>query len=190
MADDHIPLKQLAAELGMDRSHTRKYVLNLGITPAKRRTPHSGGQLTLTVSAQEADFVRRTRAEQGFLGSQKPVATETGFFYVIQLVPELDAKRVKLGFADNAEARLVQHRTSAPTAKLLKSWPCRRSWERTVIDALAAVGGRLILNEVFEFSDIDILLKRADELFALLPHPTESVPLSNSSPHREDQGAV
>ena len=69
MTDEYVSLKQLATELGMDRSHARRYVRNLGVTPAKRRTPDSGGQLTLTVSAQEAAFIRRTREEQGFLAS-------------------------------------------------------------------------------------------------------------------------
>ena len=159
MSDEYISLKQLAGELGMDRSHARRYVLNLGVTPAKRRTPESGGQLTLTVSAQEAEFIRHTRGEQGFLDSQKAVTSEAGFFYAIQLVPELSPGRVKLGFADGVELRLAQHRTSAPTARLLRSWPCRRAWERTAIDALSAIGGVLVLNEVFEFQDIDEVLR-------------------------------
>ena len=184
MSDGYISLKQLAGELGMDRSHARRYVLNLGVTPVKRRTPESGGQLTLTVSAQEAEFIRHTREEQGFLDSQKPVANETGFFYAIQLVPELAPGRIKLGFADGVELRLAQHRTSAPTARLLKSWPCRRAWERTAIDALSALGGALVLNEVCEFEAIDELLQRGDEFFRLLPDPSTRTALSPSSPHQ------
>ena len=183
MSDEYISLKQLAGELGMDRSHARRYVLNLGVTPAKRRTPESGGQLTLTVSAQEAEFIRHTRGEQGFLDSQKAVASEAGFFYAIQLVPELAPGRVKLGFADGVELRLSQHRTSAPTARLLRSWPCRRAWERTAIDALSAIGGALVLNEVFEFQDIDEVLRRGDEFFGLLPDPATKPALSPNSPH-------
>jgi len=190
VSDEYFSIKELAAELGMDRSHARRYVLNLGIVPVKRRTPESGGQPTLTVSADEAGFIRRTRKEQGFLGSGRAVSTETGFFYAIQLVPDLDPNRVKLGFADNVETRLAQHRTSAPTARLLKSWPCRRSWERMAMDALAAVGGRLILNEVFEFPDVDAVIKRADELFALLPDPASKVPVSEKSPHGGAQGTA
>jgi len=142
VGDECVSIEELAAELGMDRSHARRYVLNLGLVPVKRRTPDSGGQPTLTVSAEEANFIRRTRKEKGFLGSTNAVTTEAGFFYAIQLVPDLDPNRVKLGFADSVEIRLAQHRTSAPTARLLKSWPCKRNWERTVMDALAAVGGR------------------------------------------------
>ena len=95
----YVSLKSLAAELGMDRSHARRYVLNLGITPAKRRTADSGGQLTLMVSAAEAELVRNTRTERGFAGAQSAVENEAGFFYLIQLVPELDPKRIKLGFS-------------------------------------------------------------------------------------------
>lgn len=183
MSDTFVPIKQLATEMGMDRSHARRYVLNLRISPAKRRTPESGGQLTLTVSGEEAAFIRRTREEQGFLSAATPVASETGFFYVIQLVPELDPHRAKLRFADNAQTRLAQHRTSAPTATLLKSWPRKRSWERTAIDAMVATGCRPILSEVYEASDVDAVVKRGDEFFALLPRPSDSVPLSGSSPH-------
>lgn len=188
--EEYVSIKELAAELGMDRSHARRYVLNLGLEPVKRRTPDSGGQPTLTVSSEEADFIRRTRKEQGFLGSAKAVTTEAGFFYAIQLVPDLDPNRIKLGFADNVETRLAQHRTSAPTASLLKSWPCKRSWERTAIDALVAVGGRLLLNEVFEFSDVDAVLKRADEFLALLPDPGDRVPLADKSPHSGGEDAA
>jgi len=190
VTEEYVSLKRLAQELGMDRSHARRYVLNLGVTPAKRRTPDSGGQLTLTVSGQEADFIRRTRQEQGFLDSQRPVSSESGFFYAIQLVPELAPGRVKLGFADIVETRLAQRRTSAPTARLLRSWPCRRSWERTAIDALSAIGGELVLNEVFEFPDIDALLRRGDEFFHLLPDPGSRTSLSRSSPHRSSEGAA
>ena len=188
MTEEYVSFKQLASELGMDRSHARKYVLKLGVKPASRRTPDSGGQLTLTASTAEATLIRRTREEQGF-DSARTVTAETGFFYVIQLVPDLDPKRVKLGFASNVATRLAEHRTAAPTAKLLKLWPCKRNWERTAIDALA-VGGRLILNEVFEFSDVEALIKRGDELFALLPDPSTVVAVSDKSPHRGGEGVA
>ena len=154
MAEEYISLKALAAERGMDRSHTRRYVLRMGVKPKKRRTPESGGQLTLTICSSEAEFIRGRRNEQGFLDSSKPVQNEAGFFYIIQLVPELAPKRVKLGFADDVNVRLSQHRTSAPTAIVLKAWPCKRLWEGTIIDALASGGLKLIFNEVYEFVDI------------------------------------
>lgn len=80
-----VSLKALAAELGIDRSRARKYVLNLGITPIKRRTPDLGGQLTLAVSASEAALIRRTRAELDFSGSQRPVKNEIAPHWLMRL---------------------------------------------------------------------------------------------------------
>ncbi len=181
MPEEYVSLKSLAAQLGLDRSNARKYVLRLGIRPHKRRTPDSRGQLTLAVSASEAELVLKTRRDQGFLGS-KPVSNEVGVFYVMQLVPELDPRRIKLGYADDIKSRLAQHRTSAPTAVLVRQWPCKRSWEETAIDCLSACSCKLILSEVFECENLDALLQRGDDLFALLPAPQATPPLSVSSP--------
>lgn len=183
MSDEFVSLKQLATEVGMDRSHARRYVLKLGITPHKRRTPDSANQLTLVLTQEEADRVRSLRSEQGFLDTSKPMATGVGVFYIIQLVPELDPKRIKLGFADEVASRLSQHRTAAPTAKLVKLWPCKRAWETTVMDALTAIGCRLILNEVFECDDLAELISKGDALFAVLPLPTSRPGLADVSPH-------
>lgn len=51
------------------------------------------------------------------------------------------------------------------------------------MDALSAVGCRLILNEVFECDDLDALLKHGDALFALLLEPACRPELSDLSPH-------
>jgi hypothetical protein len=168
---EFISIKNLAKKMGMDRSHARRYILKLGIKPKKRRTSDSGNQLTLTVTQQEADVIIKNREDQGFTGSGHIVEFDIGFFYVIQLVPELDSRRIKLGFAVDLEDRLAQHRTAAPTAKVLKSWPCRRSWETTAMDCLSAISCRFILNEVFECDDLEGLIQRGDELFAVLPEP-------------------
>ncbi len=182
MAEDFVSLKQLAGELGMDRSHARRYILRLGFTPHKRRTPDSQNQLTLAVSIPEAELIRGKRREEGFFESTKPVVKEVGIFYVIRLVPELDPRRLKLGFADDLLSRLCQHRTAAPTAAVVKSWPCKRAWEGTVMDCLTVVNCRLILNEVFECDDVDALIARADKLFDLLPDPAAKAPLADVSP--------
>ena len=183
MAQDYVSLKQLAEALGMDRSHVRRYVLRHGVQTHKRRTPDSQNQLTLAISVEDADFITTKRREEGFMGASKPVSKEVGVFYLIRLVPELDPRRLKLGFADDLASRLSQHRTAAPTAEVVKAWPCKRAWEGTVMDCLAATGCRLILNEVFEADDIDTLLRRGDELFRLLPDPALRAPLAEASPH-------
>ncbi len=97
MAEDFVSLKQLATELGMDRSHARRYVLRLGFTPHKRRTADSQNQLTLAVTNPEAEVIRNKRREAGFLEPAKPVVSEVGVFYAIRLVPELDRAGSSLG---------------------------------------------------------------------------------------------
>lgn len=178
-------IKHLAEKLGMDRSHARRYVLKLGFKPEKRRTPDSGNQLTLTITAEEAEKILKHRTEQGFTEQGKAVESEAGMFYVIQLVPELDPRRIKLGFTIGLNDRLVQHQTAAPTAKVLKSWPFKRSWEVTVMDCLSSVACRHILNEVFECDDLDNLVRRGDEFFRILPDPKRRAELSEHSPHRK-----
>ena len=64
----------------------------------------------------------------------------------------------------------------------MKQWPCKRSWEGTAIDCLAA-GCRLILNEVYECEDVDGLLARGEQFFGLLPAPDVKMQLSEHSPH-------
>lgn len=169
---DYISIKQLASELGMDKSHARRYILNLGIQPHKRRTPESQNQKTLAVFTDEAEIIVNRRREEGFIKFNKAISSEIGFFYVIQLIPELDSKRIKLGFADSLDQRLNAHRTAAPIVQLLKSWPCRRTWEATVIDYLTSIECRSILNEVFECDNIYALVDRGDTLFSLLPEPS------------------
>ena len=185
MENGYISIKHLAEKLGMDRSHARRYVLKLGFKPTKRRTRESGNQLTLTVTFDEADSILKHREEQGFAGQSKAVETEAGVFYVIQLVPELDPRRIKLGFAVDLNDRLVQHRTAAPTARIVKSWLCKRSWEGTVMDCLASHDCRHILNEVFECENLESLISRGDNLFSLLPDPRKEPELSDHSPYKE-----
>ena len=181
---NYVSIKHLADKLGMHRSHARRYIIGLGIKPKKQRTEDSGSQLTLTVTAEEAETILRDRAERGFTSQSTQVETEAGVFYAIQLVPELDPRRIKLGFAIVLQDRLLQHRTAAPTAKVLKSWPCKRSWEVTVMDCLTSKGCKHILNEVFEFEDLEGLIKRGDDLFRLFPDPKSRPDLSEHAPYK------
>lgn len=181
-SDNFVSIKELAGRLGMDRSHARRYVLRLGYTPHKRRTSDSGGQLTLCVTSDEANEICSQRKYQGFEASTVVAAPEIGVFYVIQLVPELDPRRLKLGFAEGIDQRLSQHRTAAPTARVLRAWPCKRSWEQTAIDSLTRADCRLILNEVYECENPTPLLERGEAFFSMLPKPGDRAPLAESSP--------
>ena len=176
MEDDFISLKQLAVEVGLSRATARNYVLKCGIRPHKRRTPDSHGQRILGLTIEEAEFIRSKRREEGSLRSHRLIVKESGVFYLIQLVPEVDPRRIMLGFADDMAVRMAQHKTAAPTATLVKCWPCKRSWKSTVIDCLS-VECRLILNEVYECENVISLVDKADRLFALLPSPGQEAEL-------------
>jgi hypothetical protein len=110
------------------------------------------------------------------------VKPEVGVFYVIQLVPDLAPRRLKLGFAESLDQRLAQHRTAAPTAKVLMAWPCKRAWELTAMDALTRKTCSLVMNEVFDCSDVDGLLQAGSHFFSLLPEPDHRLPLAEGSP--------
>jgi len=167
---EFVPIGRLATDLGMDRSHARKYILAAGFTFLRIRTPETLGQQTLALSLTDAEAIKELRRTQGFNG-RVAVSGNVGGFYVVQLVPDLDPLRVKLGFAIDPVGRLQEHRTAAPTAELIKAWPCRRSWEVTVMASLTRTGCTLIANEVFTCDSIVALVERGDTFFALMPDP-------------------
>jgi len=168
--DEHITLRKLSEELPMNRSHLRKYILSKGISPVKIRTPESGNQLTLAITNGEAEFIRESREKGGFTYAA-PVDNNGGHFYLIQIVPDLDADRIKLGFETDVIARLEGHRTAAPTAELVKSWPCKRCWEKAAIDCAIQDSCELIGGEVYTCSNIDAMVERIDAFFDIMPSP-------------------
>ena len=169
-SEEFVLVKDLAEILDLDRSSARKYVLRLGIKPHRRRTPSTQHQSALAVTKEEAKKIINVREAQGSIKvSADIIDPEIGLFYIVQLVPELNKKRIKLGFTDDLKRRLAQHRIVAPTAIILKSWPCKRVWKLPVIDSIVSVKCKDLSNEVFECDSIKALLRRGDKFFALLP---------------------
>lgn len=162
-------LKDLAVEFGMDRSNMRKYVLKNGVMPVTIRDKQTR-QEVLALSEEDADAMRALRARQGFAATfVAPLENGNGLFYVIQLVPDLDPLRVKLGWTGDMQGRLASHRTAAPTLELVKMWPCRKVWEIAAIDSITRIECTLILNEVYRCEDLARLAERCDQFFALMP---------------------
>ncbi len=188
MPEDYLSLRKLSEILGINSSQARKYVLKLGYKPQRARTPDSRGKLTYVFTSEEAESIIKARREQGFVTAETrgvpSVTQDVGVFYLIQIIPELNPCRLKLGFTADVQQRLAEHRTSAPTASILKTWPCKRSWESTITDCLAGYDCELILNEVYECKNLQKLLDIADRLFTILPNPKYQVPLSMVSPLR------
>jgi hypothetical protein len=174
--DGRVSLKQLATQLGLTRSHARKFAIKVareyGFSPQRMQTRDSGvGPAALTFSMKEADIIVAARKNVFPDGDRanRDALSDTGWLYLIQLVPELDPKRIKLGFASNVEDRLSQLQTAAPTARCIKQWPSKRTWELTAIDCLTDELCKLIRNEVYECGDIDALCRKADRFFEFMP---------------------
>lgn len=93
---------------------------------------------------------------------------DLGCFYIIQLEPDLDPGRFKVGFTTELDGRLRKHRCSAPFSVVIRSWPCRRRWEPTALDAVAD-GAERLHTEVFRVPDIGIVLAQAQRFFSVMP---------------------
>ena len=162
----YVSLKVLAKEVGMDRSHLRKYVLGLGIAVFKVRTPDSRNQLALAVSPEDAERIKTDRKRKGFVPGE--VSAETGFgdFYAVILDPDARPNRVKFGFSHSLHNRMAAYRTTNPQAKLLHKWSSLPRWESTAIDALT-VGCERIAVEIYECAELDEVVKRGNKFFRM-----------------------
>ncbi len=180
---DMVSLNELAKRLNIDSSTVRRMIARVGDTLGLE--VHRGKGDKLLLSRDDADRLiasyesRRGPVERS--GEDTSKFDRFGLFYLIQLVPEALHNRVKLGFADDIEKRLAEHRTAAPTARLLKAWPCKRSWDYAAMDSITREGCKLVLNEVYE-GDLDGFIARGDAFFAVMPNPDIEKELSEHSP--------
>ena len=172
MKDDrnYITMQEIAGRLGLDKSNARKYAINNGFAWQKMRIAEGGNQLCNVLPIEEAEELIDLRRDQGFTKSKIAIAKNgNGFFYIVQIAPELDPLRVKLGFSTNPKRRLQAHRTIAPTAILINDWACKQVWEAAVIDSITRIDCTLIANEVYQCSDIDSLVQRSTRFFEIMP---------------------
>jgi len=174
-----VPLTEIARRLGLDRSNARKWLLKNGFHFLKIRTPATRGQLTLAMPEEDVNAAIELRKQQGFpVGRERGVAavsqsSDGGCFYVVQVVPEFSPNRIKLGFTTNVNQRLASYRTVAPTAKLVKTWPCGFSWEQAAIACATKDECEKIGAEVYDCANLDEVLSRLDQFFQLMPECSE-----------------
>ena len=188
-----IGIPDIAKRLGLDSGSVRRLIARENET--LKLTINRGKGDRLLLSKEDADrLIASYEARRGPIGDYEPRRAPIadgdepsmgydryGYFYIIQLVPEALPNRVKIGFSDNVEKRLNEHQTAAPTAKILKAWPCKRSWDYAAMDSVTREGCKLVLNEVFE-GDIDGFVVRGDQFFAIMPTPDSERELSQYSP--------
>ncbi len=96
---------------------------------------------------------------------------DQGLFYILDLIPEADINRLKFGFTSNVVNRLKQHQTTAPTAKVIRTWPCKRVWEVAAMDVIgrgeSQVGHER--SEVFDVYSVEEVIHRGDQFFSMMP---------------------
>ena len=125
------------------------------------------------MTPDEANRIRAQRLRDGFgiseTGQTEPAdaPVEKGCFYLLLLFPELSQTRIKVGYASSLDARLMSHRTTCPTLKLVKSWTCKATWESAAIACVTQVS-TMIGVEVFDCADLDSLTARLDSFFELV----------------------
>lgn len=177
--------KEIADELGVSIDTVRRNVrlkkTELNITPKKQKTPTSKGALVSCLTSDDAEKLISFYKTKGNPESKCNNNRNYGYFYLIQLIPEFQPKRIKIGFADDVNKRFKEHQTSSPTAKLLGFWPCKRAWDQAAMDSLTRERCQLVLNEVYE-GDISGFIKRAEDFFKLMPNPATEIELSDHSP--------
>jgi len=180
---------EIAEKLGVSVDTVRRNVLKmkteLGISPCKQKTPSSKGALVNCLTVDDANiFINylESRSDNADLELNEGLFFRCyGYFYIIQLIPEFSSERVKIGFADDVNKRLIEHQCSSPTAKILGIWPCKRAWDQAAMDSITREDCTLVMNEVYE-GDIEKFLKRANDFFEKMPKPENKINISEYSP--------
>ncbi len=169
MENNLIAVTQLARDLGKRKQHIFKVLNRLGIERKLQKSSEARGQKIAYVTSEDYKRVKDYFSGIDSESSETIVDSDVGgVFYLIQLEPEHDPGRFKLGFATNIEERLRSHKTAAPFSKVSKTWPCKLLWEKTAIDC-ATQGCEQIHTEVFRFESVQEIQSRCDQFFSLMP---------------------
>jgi hypothetical protein len=187
---DFFTYKDIAKRLGIDSGTVRRLIQRvgpqLGIAVQQGRTGASNAKWAHYLSRDDTERLVACYQSKGkgeLRGEDAPedAFQAAGIFYVIQLIPELRPDRLKVGYTDSLEKRLAEHQTAAPTARVLASWPCKRSWDYAAMDCITREDCTWLNNEVFE-GDPDGFVQRGNTFFALMPIPDSKRRLSEHSP--------
>jgi hypothetical protein len=176
MSEDFISVIDVANQMGKRRQHLFKVLKRLGIESTKLRSTANRGQNIAYITADEFSRVRlalesnaaSNHPGEASDGAASTATAEMGVFYLLLLEPDRDPGRFKVGFAVSLPERLRQLRCSAPFVKVIKTWPCKRLWEKTAIDCVT-YGTQQLHTEVFRTDTIDSVLARCNGFFELMP---------------------
>lgn len=178
MTEDMISVKEFAEANGLRRQTVFKVLKRLGIEASKSRGgSQNRGQIISYITEHDARLViEAVASSRNFQNDQEGEETgipdaalyDIGVFYLLCLEPEHDPNGFKVGFASNLTERLRQLRCSAPYTQVLKTWPCRRLWEKTAIECVTD-GCERLHTEVFRADSLETVEERCARFFALMP---------------------
>lgn len=89
----------------------------------------------------------------------------TGWFYVVQVAPELKPERIKFGFTKKPVERLNTHRISSPTATILKMYPCVFADETLCISSVINPNCHRLTAEAYDVDDLNRVIAACDRYF-------------------------
>ena len=177
-SQERIAIVDLADDLQVRKQRIFKVLRRLGIRPTQRREPSRGNQNVATVTLSEASAIRGeivkspdtpgAASGRALGGPAVYYSDDVGYFYLIQLEPEHDSGRFKVGFTTDLEGRLRKHRCAAPFAQYLCSFPAKRVWERAAIDCVTN-GCEQLHTEVFRAESLERVVTRAQSFFSMMP---------------------
>ena len=173
MTEKKISVIHAAQELGLRKQSLFKILKRLKIEVTREKSENHAGQSISYISEKDLKLVSdQVKYNANFQNENKPENgfTSKGVFYLIQLEPDHDPGRFKLGFATAIQDRLRQHRCAAPFAKVIATWPCHILWEKTAIDSITQ-GCEKIHTEVFRTIDISEIENRCNRFFEMMPSP-------------------
>jgi hypothetical protein len=166
---DLISVSEIARLHGKHKSAVHKLVARLGLNTSKMKAAELRGQVATYISTADYRLLVPELSSVEDDDSSLPAdALTPGVFYLVQLEPQHDPGRFKVGFASDISQRLRAHKTAAPLAVLIKTWPSKLLWEKTAIDCVT-LGCERLHTEVFRATDLGAVSSRADAFFALLP---------------------
>lgn len=177
MSEDLISIIDIASQTGKRKQSIHKIVKRLGIQPTKMRSTAGGGQLISYITNEDSRRVLAEIETPTSSGSQETLKDasvsdmqlgEEGVLYLLELEPEHDPGRFKVGFAVSLSERIRALRCSAPFARVVRAWPCKRLWEKTAIECVAEGCDRLH-TEVFRARSLESVLARCEAFFGLMP---------------------
>lgn len=177
MSDDLISVIDLANQYGKRKQSIFKILKRLGIEATKRQGDNNRGQIIAYITNDEARLVvgdlttgkSSTKLENGSEGSvPESILGEQGVFYLLVLEPNHDHGRFKVGFATSLPERLRQLRCSAPLITVVRTWSCKRLWEKTAIECVAE-GCERLHTEVFRTTSLESVIAKCERFFELMP---------------------